>query len=64
MARRTAATIKRPPLHVYKSTETPGACDRCHLVKRNEVHVGENDPRLIEQDQAQEEHRRRVGEQL
>lgn len=65
MARRTAATITRPPIHVYREDkETPGTCARCHLIKRNEAHVDENDPRLTELDQAQEEHRRRIGDDI
>lgn len=64
MARRTIATIKRPTPHVFVTGDAPGVCGRCHLVERNAVHVDENDPLLLQQHQEQDEHRRRVGDQL
>lgn len=56
------ATSARP-VHVFVRTkETPGACGRCRLIKANGVHCEEGDPRLLAQDQAQAEHRRRAGD--
>lgn len=63
MGRRTVAPPRR--VHVYRKSETvPGACVECPLPKRNAVHCEKNDPRLIAQQQAQAEHRRRAGDPI
>lgn len=66
MARRTAAKAKTRRVHVYQEDKdnTPGICRYCPLIEANEVHVPADDPRLAEQDQAQEAHRRRIGDEL
>lgn len=51
-------------LHEYVKSSVPGVCAECPLPKRNSVHCEKNDPRLIAQQQAQEEHRRRAGDRL
>lgn len=63
MDRRLVITPKRPSLHEFVKSDTPGVCARCQLIKRNAVHVAPDDPRLVELEQAQQEHRRRIGDQ-
>lgn len=39
MARRTAATIRRPGPHRYREDPAaPGTCQQCHLIEANGVH--------------------------
>lgn len=61
MARRAATDVI--PLHVYRENpDARGTCLHCPMIKRNPVHVPADDPRVTAQAAAQEEHRRRAGD--
>lgn len=39
MSHRSIATIHRPPPHFYRNNpDAPGTCQRCHLIRGNDVH--------------------------